>query len=1029
MKDTTMTAPTPSMILIRLHGPLAAAVAVEWTNAANPASGQAEGPGWEPCHRVGTGLWRLDRLDPEAAARLLTSARLENVAIRYRLEPAGFWSPASEDRKEISLVGGPALLAAPALVGSGIVGAPVAVDPGQWSGAPAIALAWCRDGAAIEGATGAEYLPGDADDRTTLTCRVRATNAADFAEAVTAGLAITQAPPQVVGTLFDEVFDEGSGPQEVATAEAFAGRALVFAVEGAGAAVDPATGVVTIPTDASLAGEVVTVSAANSGGTATVGFQVTVEALPEVAPPPLDGAFVVGQDATNRGFHVSRDLGAFGGSIDGIKPLFFVSISNGFFLIGLEGAAKVFGADSLRVTIGAFDPFTVNWDAGNGRYAAQVPWLWAAMANLVETTIPYSVETNVVADPPPPDPTPAPGLTPTTMRTSITFESGCTVTFNKAMPCGQYWDGSWFVHNPSGSGGFAITGWTPNSTTRSNGTRRNGLVRNPERLDNGWDSWQTDGSSSHMSFTDSLDRCPSRRGNMTFSAGQEGSVLKAIGVDTNYARTVSWRPWYGPIDKLHCLTVVSAIPPAGSFRPSANANVTSKASLASINDVVLSRVPVLSLPRLPSQDYNFLTLSNCLDTIRGRGNTSNGNYHNFHALSHIRAQSMMPRRAVWGSGVAYPAVLTQQLNACMYYAMRSGTSEVDRKTLIYGMVQMGLELHQTAAALPGSVGGSIFHATPMRMLAQFAAGLMSNSSLRNTIISVAKNGAKSEVLSDQYRYISNVELAGGSGQICPIEGRDPRTRRQNASASWPWDFPFIDGHVGMPQNLTFKTASSSDHGARVDSNKSGMYHVENFFGFYVQLATSNFAALEPIEIDTIDRFMYKWAGHYAGHWDMPANSNATEEWIGFVSDWRIYQHAMDIYNASRSQITRPVWKGQPEQPWPPKLSKTGTTITVEVLRTRIGNGFPILEGQYRVRQSSNRNMNTGGSWTTGSFTVPPAGQKGTFTITGRPTGANQVQIRYRNAAGWGPWSLNLPYRADEAATAGHPAGNMAQITI
>jgi hypothetical protein len=241
-----------------------------------------------------------------------------------------------------------------------------------------------------------------------------------------------------------------------------------------------------------------------------------------------------------------------------------------------------------------------------------------------------------------------------------------------------------------------------------------------------------------MSFTDSLDRCPSRRGNMSFSAGEEASVLKAIGVDTNYARTVSWRPWYGPIDKLHCLTVVRNVPKANAFRPSANANVTSKASLAATSDVVLSRVPILSLTRLPSQDYSYLSLTNCLDTIRGRATTSNGNYHNFHALSHIRAQSMMPRRATWGSGLAYPAVLTQQLNACMYYAMRSGTSEADRKTLIYGMVQMGLELHQTAAALPGSVGGSIFHATPMRHLAHFAAGLMSSSTLRNTIIGVAK---------------------------------------------------------------------------------------------------------------------------------------------------------------------------------------------------------------------------------------------------------------------------------------------------
>jgi hypothetical protein len=573
MKDTTMTAPTPSMILIRLHGPLAAAVAVEWTDAANPASGQAAGPGWEPCHRVGTGLWRLDRLDPEAAARLLMAARLENVAIRYRLEPAGFWSPASEDRKEISLVGGPVLLAAPALVGSGIVGVPVAVDPGQWSGAPAIALAWCRDGVAIEGATGAEYLPQDADDRTTLTCRVRATNAAASAEAATAGLAITQAPPQVVGALFDEVFDEGTGPQAVATADAFAGRALIFAVEGAGAAVDPATGVVTIPTDAPLAGEAVTVSAANSGGTATVGFQVTVEALPEVPPPPEDGTCFLGQDATNRGFHAERGIGAFGGTIDGLTPLYFVSISNGFFLIGFSGGAKVFGSASLTVAIGALAPFTVNWDAGKRPLrcagAVGLGGDWRTLDRAL--TISYSVVENVTAvgpDPSPPPPTrPRPALTPVTMRTSITFESGCTVTFSKAMPCGRYWDGSWFVHNSSGSGGFAITGWTPNSTTRGNGTRRNGLVRNPDRLDNGWDNWQI----GRRVELDGLHRQPRP---LPFSSGQHGfrganeeaSVLKAIGIDTNYARTISWRPWYSA-DRKNPLPHGRSKRPEGQFLP------------------------------------------------------------------------------------------------------------------------------------------------------------------------------------------------------------------------------------------------------------------------------------------------------------------------------------------------------------------------------------------------------------------------------------------------------------------------------
>ena len=42
----------------------------------------------------------------------------------------------------------PALVRAPALTGSGLVGALVSLDPGAWSGdpAPALALQWLRDG-------------------------------------------------------------------------------------------------------------------------------------------------------------------------------------------------------------------------------------------------------------------------------------------------------------------------------------------------------------------------------------------------------------------------------------------------------------------------------------------------------------------------------------------------------------------------------------------------------------------------------------------------------------------------------------------------------------------------------------------------------------------------------------------------------------------------------------------------------------------------------------------------------------------
>ena len=183
------------------------------------------------------------------------------------------------------------------------------VGPGRWAGlpAPAVGLQWCRDGAAIPGATAAAYVPGAADDRTALTCRVEARSSAGTAVAVTAALAVRYPAPERAAPPFDEpfeeIFDQGSGVQEVPAAVYFAGPALRYAVSGAGAEID-AAGVVRIPTDAPLAEEV-TVTATNSGGAVSGGFMVTVEPAeelwlvadrkgkkpkPEPAPPPAAAA-------------------------------------------------------------------------------------------------------------------------------------------------------------------------------------------------------------------------------------------------------------------------------------------------------------------------------------------------------------------------------------------------------------------------------------------------------------------------------------------------------------------------------------------------------------------------------------------------------------------------------------------------------------------------------------------------------------------------------------------------------------------
>ena len=174
----------------------------------------------------------------------------------------------------------PVLLAAPVLAGTGKIGSEVTVDSGSWSGLPlpVLSLQWLRDGTEIVGATGAAYVPGPEDDRCALSCRISAVNTAGSLSSETAALAITHVAPTLVGELFDEIFDQGIGDEVVETAAAFAGEALRFAATGAGVAIDPETGVLTVSTDAALSGERITVSATNSGGSAEGAFLLTVEA-------------------------------------------------------------------------------------------------------------------------------------------------------------------------------------------------------------------------------------------------------------------------------------------------------------------------------------------------------------------------------------------------------------------------------------------------------------------------------------------------------------------------------------------------------------------------------------------------------------------------------------------------------------------------------------------------------------------------------------------------------------------------------
>jgi hypothetical protein len=286
-------------VTLRVGGGLAAAAAVEWTAAPEPRD---DGAGWEPCLLRTDGIWVFASHDLAAAPHLRGPGAFGDLAIRYRLAPAGPWSQASAGRKEIVIrelgegetpeapvlpppAVAPALLLAPTLAGTGEIGTELGLEPGLWTGepAPALGFQWRRDGAPVPGAAARAYLVGPGDDGRALDCLVTATNATGVAVAAAGPVTARHAAPRLLAALPEEVFDQGSGPQRVETAFAFTGAALVFAADGA--AIDPATGALTIPTDAPVAGAEVTVTAANSGGAVSARLVYTVEAVLPALPP------------------------------------------------------------------------------------------------------------------------------------------------------------------------------------------------------------------------------------------------------------------------------------------------------------------------------------------------------------------------------------------------------------------------------------------------------------------------------------------------------------------------------------------------------------------------------------------------------------------------------------------------------------------------------------------------------------------------------------------------------------------------
>jgi hypothetical protein len=478
----------------------------------------------------------------------------------------------------------PAVVTAPTLAGSGEIGSEVSVDTGSWNGAPTFTLQWLRDGTEIAGATAATYVPGPEDDLTALSCRVSASNEAGTAEAETATLAVVYPAPTVVGELLDEVFDQGTGPETVAAAPAFAGEALVFAVSGAGASIDAATGVISIPTDVALSEEVV-VTATNSGGSAETSFLVTVEEIvgtPDFPPKLTAGDWSVAEvrDAAPEGRRVIS-IAADVVVPDGFELRWYSGTEPG----GATGDSytRAMTAGETYVTgstiaVGETCHNVLYWrsleDDGWGPASAEIVFVIAGL-EIVDDGDKTAVEDRAI----------------------LSDHGGIRFNFDAPMPTGRYVNGDWFVSSEAEP--VSIVRMDPPFVI--DGREKNGAESRYGSGNFGPGGQGFDGSTTPNNnvtgypYRSSLNVDPANTGQpLVFAKGAEGSVDKGkSGTPDNYGRAA--------LDYMARLTIVNRLPPERAFRPGADNPV--KTSPWTEADMDLSILPnVAAVPSLPEFD-------------------------------------------------------------------------------------------------------------------------------------------------------------------------------------------------------------------------------------------------------------------------------------------------------------------------------------------------------------------------------------------------------------------------------------------
>jgi hypothetical protein len=441
---------------------------------------------------------------------------------------------------------------------------------------------------------------------------------------------------------------------------------------------------------------------------------------------------------------------------------------------------------------------------------------------------------------------------PATAATSVS-KNGITWNFSSDRPAGQYANGDWWVVGP-----VTITAITPASGVRvetlSDGTPFNrvvnGTVINPSlafsadtNISNGFDNAVTPANkaNSYAPYSDGHNKAPSRTGQaLVCPAGT--SVVSSISRSGLPASSS-----YPQIDRISILTVVSAAPPSGSFRPPpTGTDKTHRWNKSQLNYTILKKLtPVSSTPALSTVEDRFAA-----------------SWTTFHVGNSIQSMSPAGQMPNYGRDQAYvisDALLSLHLNY----------TDAQKEKLYIALVQYGIDIYgflRDGGLFRGNGGLNCGHKAPLVL----AAVTLNDNALKEWA-----SGSKRVILPG--RGISVHPFLEDS-QLWYVTQSDVGRTLYTADGR-PRD-PYTQQHVGLPE-------WGSEHGidSKYDgSNWSAYYrdicgssHVGNALGISL-LSGGEAVWNNQVFFDYCDRY---WAREGAGSYNQQSFQGNTIQLFHF----------------------------------------------------------------------------------------------------------------------------------------------------